>query len=124
MVINLAPTEPGRSLAGEADLVGAMGMDYVHIPVDWANPTVQDFAAFEQALSQLGERKALIHCIANFRVTAFYALHALKHLGWGVTEAGTLHASVWQGHDHPVWERFWSEMMAAILGGREPRTPA
>src|SRR5664279_193498 len=71
-VINLAPVEPGRSLPDEAGLVHSLNMDYINIPVIWSDPKPGDFAAFEQAMGQTPESKILVHCMANFRVTAFY----------------------------------------------------
>jgi len=113
-VINLATYNPGHSLEDEAGLVQSLGMDYHHIPVDWQNPKETDFAAFESAMAQLSGQKTLIHCAANFRVTAFYGLYAMKHLGWTETQADTLRADIWQGSDYPIWEAFIREMKAKI----------
>jgi hypothetical protein len=44
--------------------------------------------------------------MANFRVTAFYALYAQKHLGWSEAQADQFRMSVWQGTDYPIWEKF------------------
>lgn len=116
-VINLAPTNARLALPDEAGLVHALGMTYYHIPVAWDNPTPADFDAFEQALGQTGERKTFIHCVANFRVTAFYALYALKNLGWSAAETEAFRAPIWQGSDYPVWEDFIRQMQARILAG-------
>ena len=113
-VINLATINPRYSLEDEEGLVCSLGMTYYHIPVDWENPQESDFEAFEAVLKQLAEEKTLIHCAANFRVTAFYSLYALKHLGWSEVQADEFRASIWQGSDHPVWERFISRMKANI----------
>jgi protein tyrosine phosphatase (PTP) superfamily phosphohydrolase (DUF442 family) len=113
-VINLATINPRYSLEDEEGLVCSLGMTYYHIPVDWENPQESDFEAFEAVLKQLAEEKTLIHCAANFRVTAFYSLYALKHLGWSEAQADEFRASIWQGSDHPVWERFISRMKANI----------
>jgi uncharacterized protein (TIGR01244 family) len=113
-VVNLAPTDPRYSLDDEAGLVQALGMTYHHITVDWNNPTEHDFAAFEQVLQAQGAGKTLIHCAANFRVTAFYSLYALKQLGWSVAQADAFRASIWQGSDYPLWEAFIGRMKAAI----------
>ncbi len=117
-VINLATLDDMRALPDEAGLVKSLGMAYHHIPVVWQNPTEADFAAFEQAMLQVSGQKTLIHCAANFRVTTFYALYALKHLGWSQAEADTFRASIWRGSNYPVWERFMSEMSAKILCSR------
>jgi uncharacterized protein (TIGR01244 family) len=115
-VINLATFNPQHSLEDEAGLVQSLGMAYHHIPVEWEQPTETDFEAFEQVFKQLAEGKVLIHCAANFRATAFYALYALKNLGWSEAQADTFRASIWQGSDYPVWEKFIEHMKTAIKG--------
>jgi protein tyrosine phosphatase (PTP) superfamily phosphohydrolase (DUF442 family) len=106
-VINLATYHPKASLQDEAGLVKSLGMLYHHIPVAWDDPRESDFSAFEALMQQLpsGDR-VLLHCAANFRVTAFYALYAMKHLGWSEEQADAFRASIWRGSNYPVWERF------------------
>jgi hypothetical protein len=60
-----------------------------------------------------------LHCAANFRVTAFYSLYALKHLGWTEDQAAEFRASVWQVSDYPVWEKFVSNLTSQITGGAQ-----
>ncbi len=115
-VINLGVLDPKYALEDEAGLVQSCGMSYHHIPVDWENPTETDFAAFERAMSALPEGKTLIHCAANFRVTAFYSLYAQKHLGWSEDRADELRARIWKDRANPVWERFIAKMKARIAG--------
>ncbi len=81
VVINLATESPRNSVKDEPSLVESLGMAYHAIPVEWENPQASDFAAFEAVLKGLNDEKVLIHCAANFRVTAFYSLYAQKHLG-------------------------------------------
>ncbi len=113
-VINLAPFEPGHSLPDEAGLVRSLNMDYVNIPVIWTDPKPSDFEAFEQALSQTPPPKTLLHCVANFRVTAFYSLYAQKHLGWSEAQADAFRARIWQGSSYPIWEAFITDMKASF----------
>jgi protein tyrosine phosphatase (PTP) superfamily phosphohydrolase (DUF442 family) len=113
-VINLAPHESPHALDGEAGLVQSLGMRYFYIPVAWDNPTAADFAAFEQVMQARPAGKTLIHCMANFRVTAFYALYAQKHLGWSAERAEEFRASVWVDSDYPIWEAFIADMRAHI----------
>ncbi len=119
-VINLATIDPRSSLEDEEGLVRSLGMTYFHIPVDWENPQDSDFETFEAVLKQLAEEKTLIHCAANFRVTAFYSLYAMKHLGWSEVQADEFRASIWQGSDYPVWNRFISRMKAKTYGRQSP----
>jgi len=110
VVINLATETPNRSPEDEAGLVQSLGMAYHHIPVEWENPKESDFAAFEAVMEGLTGQKTLIHCMANYRVTAFYGLYAMKHLGWTEEQADAFRADIWQGSDYPVWETFVREM--------------
>src|SRR5215467_15119824 len=99
-VINLATIDPRRSLEDEAGLVKSLGMTYHHIPVEWGNPKQSDFAAFEQIMNQLPSGKTLIHCQANFRVTAFYSLYGQKQLGWTEAQADEFRARIWKGSNY------------------------
>ena len=114
-VINLVPFNPGHALEDEAGLVRSLGMVYHHIPVDWADPKQSDFQTFERVMQEESDGKMLIHCAANFRVTAFYSLYALKHLGWTEAQADAFRASIWQGSNYPVWVAFIAEMKARIV---------
>jgi protein tyrosine phosphatase (PTP) superfamily phosphohydrolase (DUF442 family) len=113
-VINLATINPRNSLADEAGLVRSLGMTYHHIPVDWENPQTSDFDAFDSVMQQLPPGKTLIHCAANFRVTAFYSLYAMKHLNWSAAQAAEFRASIWAGSDYPIWEKFIADMQVKL----------
>jgi protein tyrosine phosphatase (PTP) superfamily phosphohydrolase (DUF442 family) len=113
-VVNLATYNPRCSIDDEEGLVRSLGMRYHHIPVEWEHPTESDFEAFEKVMHQLGEAKALLHCAANYRVTAFYALYAIKYLEWSEERAEAFRASIWQGSDYPVWERFIARLKTAL----------
>jgi len=116
LVINLATFDPERSLKDEAGLVQSLGMQYEHIPVAWDRPQVSDFEAFERVLKQAGTARTLVHCAANFRASAFYALYAQKNLGWSEGQAETFRNSVWAGSDYPVWETFIETIRAGFKG--------
>jgi protein tyrosine phosphatase (PTP) superfamily phosphohydrolase (DUF442 family) len=117
-VINLATINPRYSLPDEDGLVRSLGMTYDHIPVDWEHPTDADFAAFEQVMQGVGDDKTLIHCAANFRVTAFYSLYAMKHLGWSQSKAEEFRSSIWKGSNYPVWEEFIRRTQAQLAPAR------
>ena len=113
-IINLAPIDPRYSLPDEKGLAHSLGMSYHHIPVDWQNPTERDFDEFDKLMKQSPAQPTLIHCAANFRVTAFYSLFAMKNLGWSEAQADEFRASVWTGSDYPIWEKFVSMMKEKI----------
>ena len=114
-VINLAPFEPGHSLPDEAGLVRSLNMTYVNIPVVWTAPKQSDFELFEQVMNQ-ADSKTLVHCVANFRVTAFYSLYAEKHLGWSEAQADTFRAKIWQGRNYPIWNDFIANVKSTFSG--------
>jgi protein tyrosine phosphatase (PTP) superfamily phosphohydrolase (DUF442 family) len=71
-VINLGLHSHEKALPDEAASVSRLGMTYIHIPVDFQNPTDADFAQFCSAMEQSKEVAVHVHCIANYRVSAFF----------------------------------------------------
>jgi len=116
-IINLAPVNPPYTPPDEAGLARELGLTYVYIPVAWNNPTDADFAAFEQAMDEMTGGRTLIHCAANFRVTAFYSLYAQKRLGWSAAEADAFRTRIWAGSDYPVLEADVARKRAEIEQG-------
>lgn len=113
--MNLAPHDGEKALPDEAGLVQALGMTYHHVFVDFAGPTESDFAAFEDVMAGLqADGRTLVHCTANFRVSAFYSLYAMKCLGWPAERARAFRASVWDTRDYPVWDDFVSQLERRI----------
>ena len=72
-VINLALDDPPEALANEAALLAAHGIAYTHIPVPFDAPAMTHVAALEQALAA-HPGPSHVHCIMNWRVTAFFYL--------------------------------------------------
>ena len=71
-VINLGLHSHERALPDEAASVAALGMTYIHIPVEMTDPTEADYARFRETLAALDGTKVHVHCIANMRVSAFF----------------------------------------------------
>jgi uncharacterized protein (TIGR01244 family) len=103
-VINLAPHGMENSLPDEAGLVAALGMDYLHIPVDFKNPGEQEFAAFCMALKAAGGQKTLVHCAANMRVSAFIYRYRTQVLGEDQALAEQDLHRIWK--PFAAWEAF------------------
>ncbi len=47
-----------------------------------------------------------MHCAANYRVTAFYGLYALRRGLCTEAEADELTRSVWNPAEFPAWDAF------------------
>jgi uncharacterized protein (TIGR01244 family) len=103
-VINLGLHSHEKALPDEAVTVDALGMTYVHIPVDFKNPTERDFDAFCTALKEASDGPVHVHCIANYRVSAFFYRYRCTVLGMDAARARADLDQVWQ--PDPVWTAF------------------
>ena len=110
VVINLAlHDDPRYSLADEPGCVRAAGMTYVHIPVQFDNPTKRDLMAFFDAMEVHRNKKVLVHCAANMRVTAFLGLWAIIREGQQEDQAFAVMRSVWEPNE--LWKTFIESML-------------
>jgi protein tyrosine phosphatase (PTP) superfamily phosphohydrolase (DUF442 family) len=112
VVINLAPPDGAEALRDEERIVTALGMMYIGIPVAWFAPTAADFTTFAAALAEHRGRAIWIHCIANKRVSAFFYLHRVLHLGWAPARALADLEAVWRPDG--VWAPFIAERCAPV----------
>lgn len=114
VVINLATGKTPRDLPNEADVVAAQGMEYIHIPVVWENPTEADLTRFFEAMDATQHKKRFVHCIANMRVSAFIFLYRVLRQGMPVEEARATMAKIWQ--PNPIWHKFINDALARGQG--------
>jgi protein tyrosine phosphatase (PTP) superfamily phosphohydrolase (DUF442 family) len=105
-VINLLPESNARAVADEARIVRDQGLDYVYIPVDFEAPTHADLEAFADAMDARPGQKIHVHCAANYRVSAFYSLYALRNGLCTEDEANEIVQDIWNPADHPPWMAF------------------
>jgi len=105
-VVNLGLHTHEDALPDEAGSVAALGMSYTHIPVRFDAPTEADFARFCAVLSELGDAPVHVHCIANYRVSAFFYRYRRDVLGWDEAEARREMEAVWTPEKLPAWAAF------------------
>lgn len=110
VVLNLMPDFSQYAVPGERDIVQGQGIEYLYLPVDFAAPTVADYRQFEQLMSGVGQRKVLIHCAANYRVSAFYSRYAIAQGLWSAEEADQFMLSIWQPAEHPPWPQLLEDI--------------
>jgi protein tyrosine phosphatase (PTP) superfamily phosphohydrolase (DUF442 family) len=108
-VIYIAFSNNQNALPNEDLIVKGLGMDYLHIPVDWNNPTKRDFYAFADAMQREPERKTLLHCQVNARATAFSFLYRVIHEDVPVAQAKQDMNSVWQPNET------WKNLIFSVL---------
>jgi len=112
VVINLAPDGLETSMPGEAELLADLGFEYHHIPIAWNEPRLDQLEEFEAALSAAEGRRTLVHCQANYRVTAFFALYAAK-LGWSEAQSDALVDRIWSSRPGFQMDDIWKGFIAA-----------
>ncbi len=108
VVINLAIDNT------EAALVEALGLNYIHIPVNFAAPTEPDLLKFFDAMDTHAASKRFVHCAANKRVSVFIALYRVIRLNWDRDPAFDLVRDLWQ--PDPIWQSFIEQMLAKHAG--------
>lgn len=105
LVINLAPYEFIQNpLKDEAAIVTGLGMKYIHIPVDFFNPTQEDFDRFTAAMKSAAGEKIWVHCAANARGTAFVYKYRCTVLGEDEQKAIWDLREIWEPFG--VWKKF------------------
>ncbi len=71
-VVNLAMPDHSDSIDNEGKIITELGMCYFHIPVPFDNPTKEHVRLFCKLMEALKkEGKVWVHCIMNYRVSAF-----------------------------------------------------
>ena len=115
VVINLAlHDDPRYSLKDEASSVQKLGLEYIHVPVAFGDPTESDLGKFFDAMDRQKHHRVWVHCAANMRVTAFLGLYRRLREGWPEEPAFALLREIWQPDD------VWSEFIASQLAKSNP----
>ncbi len=111
VIINLAlHDDPRYSLPDEASSVAALGLEYIHIPVQFGAPTEFDLARFFDAMDRHKRSRVWVHCAANMRVTAFLGLYRYLRESWPDERAFAPLREIWQ--PDAVWSEFIAVQMA------------
>ena len=76
VIINLALCDASNAIDNENKIVTDLKMSYIHIPVIFEEPTIEQLKLFLDILSINENRKVWVHCALNYRVSAFmYVFH-------------------------------------------------
>ena len=108
VVINLALKDSSNALPNEKEIVEAQGMQYIHIPVIWENPTEDKFQEFIQVMKTNVDKKVFVHCAANKRVSAFIYLYRRSQEGVDEEIAKKDLHLIWV--PNKVWQQFIKEI--------------
>ena len=113
-VVNLALDSHPEALADEAERLAGHGIGYTHIPVPFDAPTPAHVAALKAALGEAAG-PVHVHCIMNWRVTAFMYLLDLE-AGVPEPEARARLLEVWNpfASEEPAAQP-WRELLSGAL---------
>jgi protein tyrosine phosphatase (PTP) superfamily phosphohydrolase (DUF442 family) len=108
-IIYIAFSDSGKAFADADVLVKKLGMEYVHIPVVWDNPSAADFYAFADVMQRYPDKKSLLHCQVNYRASAFSFLYRVLYQDVPVDTAKADMNTVWKP------DETWRELIFSIL---------
>ncbi len=103
-IIYLAFTSNSTAIAEEDKVVKSLGMDYVHIPVDFMTPTIEVFETFAVVMSINPQQKTLLHCQVNLRASTFSFLYRVIYKKVPMKLAKADLDSIWEPDS--VWFKF------------------
>jgi protein tyrosine phosphatase (PTP) superfamily phosphohydrolase (DUF442 family) len=108
-IVNLALPTSTNALPDEKQVVENLGMQYVHIPVIWENPTLEDLEQFFSVMKANADQKIFVHCAANMRVSAFMYLYRRIHDRMSDEEAKKYLDRIWQPNE--TWQKFIEQVL-------------
>lgn len=112
-VVNLALDSHPEALADEAGKLAALGIGYTHIPVPFDAPDDAHYRAFADALAAAQDAPVHVHCIMNYRVSAFFHRWHREVAGMDEAAATALMATQWDPRTSDRKEaRPWAEFLA------------
>ena len=112
-VINLALADHPEVLADEAAKLAERGIAYTHIPVPFAKPSDEHYDAFVAALEGTSDAPVHVHCIMNYRVSAFFYRYHRERLGMPEKPAREFLEAQWAPHRSEAPEaRPWADFLS------------
>lgn len=115
-VIYLAYSDQESALEREDRIVKDLGMEYVHIPVEFGAPISSEFDIFAAIMRQAPDKKTLLHCQVNYRASAFSLLYRVIYLDVPLADAKEDMNSVWTPNE------VWTKLIFDVLeeNGKSP----
>lgn len=104
LIINLATKDSPGAIYNEEVVINTLGLDYIHIPVNFRAPVISDLQQFFEAMEQNRNKHIFVHCALNWRVASFIFLYRTVKCNLPISKVvPDLHA-VWQPDN--VWQSF------------------
>ena len=104
VVINLAMPNSDGAIPEEGYIVTARRMAYVHLPVPFEAPTAEHLKLFFALMEAFKGNKCWVHCVANYRVSAFLYQYFRLVQNLSPEEAEKVIIAEWEPDN--VWQEF------------------
>lgn len=114
VVISLAQRRDSTVIDNEDALVCKAGMRYIHLPIAWETPRLEDYALLSDLLRMLHDRKVWLHCTRNFRVSSLMYLYHIIELTMPPAEAEAILHRTWTPND--TWQALINETLEKYVG--------
>lgn len=108
-VVYLAFSDNSTAIETEDRVVKKLGMDYVHIPVDFENPSLEDFEDFAAVMNRDQQERTLVHCQINLRASTFSFLYRVIYADVPMAGAKQDLDAIWVPDE--VWYKFIVEVL-------------
>jgi len=105
-VVNLAMPDSDKAIPEEGSIVTGLGMAYHHIPVPFDDPKTRHLAQFFSLMDSLRNEVVWVHCVVNYRVSAFLYLYR-RWSGMSEDEARIAVLPGWE--PNATWRKFMAQ---------------
>lgn len=104
VIINLAMPNSQSAIPEEGYIVTTQKMQYIHIPVPFEAPRPWHIKDFISVMNAFKGKKVWVHCVVNYRASAFLFLYMRFVKNATIEEASKVILKSWKPND--VWARF------------------
>jgi protein tyrosine phosphatase (PTP) superfamily phosphohydrolase (DUF442 family) len=113
LVINLATSASSNWNPNEKSIVEGLGMKYVGIPIDWENPTLNEYQNLADLLDKNSNCQIWVHCAKNMRVSAMIYLYHRLRKGYTEETSRRYLEQIWQPNQ--TWQNFINTAIAVSM---------
>ncbi len=103
-IINIAMPNSENAIPEEGNIVTSLKMTYVHIPVPFDAPNASHLREFIKVMETFANQRVWVHCVVNYRVSAFLYQHQRLIHGAQPEEAKKVMLASWE--PDIIWQKF------------------
>ena len=104
VIINLAMPNSQNAIPSEGHFVTVNNMIYIHIPVPFDAPELFHLKSFIKIMETFADKKVWVHCVKNYRASAF--LYHYLHISRGFSSLEAQKAILPEWEPNEIWQRF------------------